>query len=143
MNWQDWLTLSPEAFGSRLRHRLDRTCEFDDIVDLHNELIATCDHNARHVAEVARVIASLMQQRDLHWERLLFLELTARAGYTAGDVRGAFKALETLARADDTDDTRETVLEIVRVAVEDADSVASSIDQRPAVFRAAARLLEY
>ncbi|PCD69672.1 hypothetical protein CO648_03800 [Rhizobium phaseoli] len=84
-----------------------------------------------------------MQQRDLHWERLLFLELTARAGYTAGDVRGAFKALETLARADDTDDTRETVLEIVRVAVEDADSVASSIDQRPAVFRAAARLLEY
>ncbi|MCO6178429.1 tetratricopeptide repeat protein [Ciceribacter sp. RN22] len=143
MKWQDWLTLSPEAFETRLRHRLDGTWEFDDIVDLYNELIAVCDHNARHVAEVAKVVASLMQQRDLHWERRLFLELTARAGYTAGDVRGAFEALETLARVDDTDDTRETVLEIVRVAVEDADSVASSIDHRPVVFRAAARLLEF
>lgn len=143
MNWQDWLTLSPEAFETRLRHRLDRTREFDDVVDLYNELIATCDHNARHVAEVAKVITSLMQQHDLHWERLLFLELTARARYMAGDVHGAFEALETLARANDTDNTRETVLEIVRVAVEDADSVASSIDHRPVVLRAAARLLEY
>jgi len=143
LNWQDWLTLSPEAFESRLSHRLDRTLEFDDAVDLYNELIATCDHNARHVAEVAMAVAALMQRRDLHWERLLFLELTARARYTAGDVREAFDALNTLARADDTDDTRETVLEIVRVAVEDADSVASSIDHRPVVFRAAASLLEY
>lgn len=143
MNWQDWLTLSPEALENRLRHRLDRTSEFDDVVDLYNELIATCDHNALHVAEVAKAVAALMQRRDLHWERLLFLELTARARYMAGDVRGAFEALDTLARADSTDDTRETVLEILRVAVEDADSVASSIDHRPVVFRAAAKLLEY
>lgn len=61
----------------------------------------------------------------------------------AGDVSGAFEALEALARADDTDDTRETVLEIMRVAVEEADCVASSIDHRPVVFRAAASLLEY
>lgn len=143
MNWQDWLNLSPEAFESRLRHRLDRTSEFDDVVDLYNELIATCDHNARHVAEVAKAVAALMQRRDLHWERLLFLELTARARYMAGDVRGAFEALDTLARADNTEDTRETVLEIVRVAVEDADSIASSIDHRPVVLRAAASLFEY
>jgi hypothetical protein len=143
MNWQDWLTLPPEAFESRLRHRLDGTSEFEDVVDLYNELIATCDHNARHVAEVAKAIAALMLRRDLHWERLLFLELTARARYMAGDVRGAFESLDTLARADNSDDTRETVLEIVRAAVEDADSVASSIDHRPAVFRAAASLLEY
>lgn len=143
MNWQDWLPLSPEAFESRLRHHLDRTSEFDDAVDLYNELITTCDHNARHVADVAKAVAALMHRRDMHWERLLFLELTARAQYTAGDVRGAFEALDMLARADDTDDTRETVLEIVRAAVEDADSVASSIDHRPVVFRAAAGLLEY
>jgi len=143
LNWQDWLTLPPEAFESRLRHHLDGTSEFEDVVDLYNELIATCDHNARHVAEVAKAIAALMLRRDLHWERLLFLELTARARFMAGDVRGAFESLDTLARADNGDDTRETVLEIVRVAVEDADSVASSIDHRPAVFRAAASLLEY
>lgn len=143
MNWQDWLTLSPEAFESRLRNRLDRTSEFDDVVDLYNELITTCDHNAQHVADVAKAVAALMQRRDMHWERLLFLELTARARYMGGDVRGAFEALEMLARADDTDDTRETVLEIVRATVEDADSVASSIDHRPVVFRAAAKLLEY
>jgi len=53
--------------------------------------------------------------------------LVARTRYMAGDVRGALEALDILARADDSDDTRETVLEIVRVAVEDADSVASSI----------------
>jgi hypothetical protein len=143
LNWQDWLPLSPEAFESRLRHHLDRTSEFDDAVDLYNELITTCDHNARHVADLARAVADLMHRRDMHWEWLLFLELTARAQYTAGDVRGAFEALDMLARADDTDDTRETVLEIVRAAVEDADSVASSIDHRPVVFRAAAGLLEY
>ncbi len=143
LNWQDWLTLSPEAFESGLRHRLDKTSEFDDVVDLYNELITTCDHNAQHVADVAKAVAALMQERDMHWERLLFLELTARARYMAGDVRGAFEALEMLARADDTDDTQETVLEIVRATVEDADSVASSIDHRPMVFRAAAGLLEY
>jgi hypothetical protein len=74
---------------------------------------------------------------------LLFLELAARARYMAGDVREAFDALEMLARADDTNDTRETVLEIMRFAVEDADSVASSIDHLPVVFHAAASLLEY
>ncbi|VWX50875.1 CHAT domain-containing protein [Novosphingobium sp. 9U] len=143
MAWQDWLALSPKAFESRLRHRLERTPEFDDAVDLYNELIATCDQNARHVAEVATAVADLMQQRDLEWERLLFLELTARARYMAGDVREAFDALATLARADDSDDTQETVLEIVHAAVEHADSVASSIDHRPVVFSAAASLLEY
>ena len=143
MNWQDWLALSPEAFESRLRYRLDQTNGFDDVVELYNELIATCDHNARHVAAVATAVAALMQQRELQWERLLFLELTARAWYMAGVVSEAFDALNTLARADDTNDTRETVLEIVRIAVEDADSVASSIDHRPVVFRAAAKLFEY
>ncbi len=143
MNWQDWLTLSPEALERRLSRRLDKTHQFDGAVALYNGLIATCDHNARHVAEVANAIATLMQQRDLVWEHLLFLELTARARYMAGDVSGAFEALEALARADDGDDTRETVLEIVRVAVEEADCVASSIDHRPVVFRAAASLLEY
>ncbi|KIC23376.1 hypothetical protein [Leisingera sp. ANG-S3] len=143
MDWQDWLPLSPEAFESRLRQHLDRTSEFDDAVDLYNELITNCYHNPRHVANVAKTVADLMHRRDMHWERLLFLELTARAQFTAGDVRGAFEALDMLARADDTDDTRETVLEILRTAVEDADSVASSIDHRPVVFRAAAGLLEY
>lgn len=141
MNWQDWLSLSPEEFERRLRHRLDHTSGFDEPVDLYNELITTCDRNARHVAAVATAVAALMHERDLQWERLLFLELMARARYMAGDVRGAFEALDMLARADDTDDTRETVLEIVRVAVDD--SVASSIDHRPVVFRAAASLLEY
>lgn len=88
MNWQDWLTLSPEAFESRLSRRLDRTREFDGAVALYNGLIATCDHNARHVAEVANAIATLMQQRDLLWKHLLFLELTARARYGRGCQRG-------------------------------------------------------
>lgn len=143
MNWRDWLNLSPEAFESRLSRHLDRTNGLDGVVDLYNELITTCDYNARHVSEVATVAANLMQQSDLHWERLLFLELTARARYLAGGFHGAFEALDTLARADDTNETRETVLEITRIAIEDADSVASSIDHRPAVFRAAASLLEY
>ncbi len=122
---------------------MHRAREFDGAVDLYNGLIASCDHNASHVASVAIAIATLMQQRDLLWEHLLFLELTARARYLAGDVSGAFEALEALARADHTDDTRETVLEIVRVAIEEADCIASSIDHRPVVFRAAADLLEY
>lgn len=143
MDWQDWLPLSPEAFESRLRQHLDRTSEFDGSVDLYNELIMICDHKAQHVADVAKAVADLMYRRDMHWERLLFLELAARAGYTAGDVSGAFEALDTLARADDSDDTRETVLEIVRAAIEGADSVASSIDHRPKVFSAAAGLLEF
>ncbi|GAD57121.1 CHAT domain-containing tetratricopeptide repeat protein [Limimaricola cinnabarinus] len=143
MDWQDWLPLSPEAFESRLRQHLDRTSEFDDAVDLYNELITNCGHNPRHVGNVARAIAALMHRRDMQWERLLFLELTARAKYTAGDVHGAFEALDMLARADDTDDTREVVLEILNAAVEDTGSVASSIDHHPVVLRAAAGLLEH
>lgn len=134
MEWSDWVTLSTESFQERLKRRLDHPISYKDFVSLYNALVGVAENEPARVASIAAKIAEIVLERSKVQEAILFWEMRARVCIQLGDLSGVLATLNRMADEDDSDDTRDIVVELAEAASENSDNFGISLDQRPRVF---------